>query len=766
MTYRIGSQIYNTRGKFSMKSVTKLFTLPLAIMALLISPVSAQVLEEVIVTAQKREQNLQDVGVSVTAFSGEQVRNLGFTRSNEVMNQMPGVAFNSVASGGTFSLPTIRGVSQNDFAQTQEAPNAVYIDGVYMSFITGLNFALFDMERIEVLRGPQGTLYGRNATGGLFHYVTRKPTDEFEAYVDFTYGSYDQIRSEAAISGPITDQLKARLSFTSDHYDGWWENRNGRDGFDKDQFAARGQLLFEPNEDVSFHLSITAGSQNDDAGLYDGVAAGVDQFGRGVDVGGPDPFFGYEDTTEDAHNSAFNPIGFLDRKILSVAGTLEWQFENVKLTSITGYHDFDYEYLEDCDGTPIDTCNFGSGLDDSNQFSQEIRLSSEMDKLRWTFGGYYLDIENNAFGNFITPSFGPGVFAFDVESNWETDTESWAVFGQVEYDISDKFTVIGGLRWTEEEKTHTAQTRIVDCGTLVCGETAPGSGIPFPAGTLIYNYNQTNPIELLGPFAGTPVTKQDVGDWAGKIELDYRPNDDLLTYFSVTRGNKGPGFNVPLDGFLSFASTAFSEETLTSYEIGFKSTLWDGKARLNAAGFYYDYNDYQAFQLIGLAQSIINRDAEMYGGEVELTVSPGGGWDFLFGVSYLDAEVKDLTLPDGITTINPVPPQSPEWTLNGLARKEWPMFNGTVAVQMDFNYVDDYFSAVSNAPTTLQESYVLGNGRISYTSGDGKWDVAMFVKNIADADISNYTFDLAVLGVNIHSYMPPRWFGGQVRYNW
>ena len=651
----------------------KLAILTLSI-AVVIAPASAVVLEEVIVTAQKREQNMQDVGVAVTAFSGEQVRALGFTRSNDVMSQMPGVSFNSVASGGTFSLPTIRGVSQNDFAQTQEAPNAVYIDGIYMSFITGLNFALFDMERIEVLRGPQGTLYGRNATGGLFHYVTRKPTDEFEAYADLTYGSYDQIRSEAAISGPLGDSIKARLAFTSDHYDPWWENRNGEDRFDKDQFAARGQLLFKPDENISLLLSVSGGTQNDRAGTYHGVGAGTDEYGRGIDTGEPDPFFGYIDTDPDAHNSAFNPVGFLDRQIFSLSATLTWDFDNFTLTSITGYHDFQYEYKEDCDGTPIPTCEFGSGLSGSEQYSQEVRFNGELEKLRWTVGGYYLTIDNDSFGSFATPSFGPGEFAFDVASNWITDTESWALFGQVEFDLAPQWTVIGGFRWTDETKEHMGQTAVVDCGTLVCGETAPGSGIPLPAGTLLYHYNDNNPIELGAPYAGTPDTKQEVGDWAGKIELDWRPNDDLLVYASVTRGNKGPGFNVPLDGFLGVEATPFGEETLTSYEIGFKSTLWDGRARLNAAGFYYDYNDYQAFQLVGLAQLITNRDAEMYGGELELTLAPAEGWDLMLGMSLLEAEVKNIGMPDGVTVIDVEPTQAPSVTLNGLARKEWPVF--------------------------------------------------------------------------------------------
>lgn len=721
---------------------------------------SAVVLEEVIVTAQKREQNLQDVGVSVTAFSGEQARALGFTRSNDVMAQMPGVSFNSVDTGGAFTLPTIRGVSQNDFAQTQEAPNAVYIDGIYMSFLPALNFALFDMERIEVLRGPQGTLYGRNATGGLFHYVTRKPTDEFEAYADFTYGSYDQIRSEAAIGGPIAEGIMARLAFTSDHHDPWWENTAGEDRFDKDQYALRGQLLIEPDEDISLLLSVNAGTQNDLAGTYEGITGDLDEFGRGVDVGGPD-FNGYEDMNRDAHTSAFNDVGFLDRKILSLAATLTWDFDNVTLTSISGYHDFEYEYYEDCDGTPFGTCEFGSGLSDAKQFSQEIRLNGEIENLRWTFGGYYLTVENDAFGSFEAPDFNGSDFAFNVVSDWETDTDSWAVFGQVEFDFSSQLTLIAGLRWTEETKEHVAATTCVDF-PAVC---APGQ--------VMYSFDDVNPLEvdpvtfLIGPPADPALTEQDVGDWAGKIELDWRPSDDLLVYASVTRGNKGPGFNVPLDGLVGVADTAFQEEVLVSYELGFKSTLWDGRARLNAAGFYYDYDDYQAFNLLGLTQFIQNRDAEIYGGEIELTLSPAEGWDLLLGVSLLDPKVKDVPMPDFVTVIDVEPSQAPAITVNGLARKEWPLMNGMAAVQMDFNYVDDYWSGLVNAPATNEDSHVIGNARISYSTGDGMWDIAVFVRNLANAEINSYTFDLVgFTGTNVHSYRPPRWFGGQVRYTW
>ena len=214
----------------------------------------AVVLEEVIVTAQKREQSIQDVGISITAFSGEQIKQLGFTSTQEIDQQTPGLMVTDYGNGVT-TVFTVRGSSQLDFADHQEPPVAVYLDGAYNSYLSGVGFMFYDLERIEVLRGPQGTLFGRNATGGLVQLITAKPTREFEAYVELTGGEYGKRRFEGAVSGPITDTVSGRLSLFFDHDDGFIENRIGDDLLNTDNQSGRAQLLFEPNEDVSLLIS-------------------------------------------------------------------------------------------------------------------------------------------------------------------------------------------------------------------------------------------------------------------------------------------------------------------------------------------------------------------------------------------------------------------------------------------------------------------------------------------------------------------------------
>ena len=206
---------------------------------------AAQTIEEIIVTAQKREQLAQDVGISISAFSAEQIRTLNFSNSEDVARHTPGLQSTSFAGDPTVMLFAIRGVGQNDFADHHEGPTAIYVDGAYVSALGALGFHMFDLERVEVLRGPQGTLFGRNATGGLVQYISAKPSDEFEGFVDLTLGEYDQRRFEGAVSGPLSDNVRVRLSVASNKHDGWLENRIGSDVHAADNIATRLQFDFD-----------------------------------------------------------------------------------------------------------------------------------------------------------------------------------------------------------------------------------------------------------------------------------------------------------------------------------------------------------------------------------------------------------------------------------------------------------------------------------------------------------------------------------------
>ena len=432
---------------------------------------SAQLIDEIRVTAQKREQNLQDVGISVTALSGEQLEQLGFVNSVDIIAQSPGVEVRNV--WGEFSPGSsisIRGVSQTDFNDGHESPAVVYIDEFYILPTAASNFSIYDLERVETLRGPQGTLFGRNATAGLIHYLTAKPTDEFEAFGRFTVEEYDTYRFEGAVSGPITDTFSARFSANYNHTDGHVDNivRND-DIFRGENYSLRGQLRFEPSDqsellfkaeftdvDANYEWQPTNAVFLDTDGFIKEVPAGVDFYGTCVQC---DAFGNTEDGDKDV-NSAGLPT-MIDTQSQIYTLRYEHDFDSVKLTSVTGYQDLDKEISENSGGTLLDIVR-ASFFFDTQVFTQELRLEGDSDNFRWTVGGLYLHQDSEAEDDAVLD--GEGLDLFDLTSaglpvapiifdvDWEQEAESWAIFGQAEFDVSDTVTLIGGLRYTYDEK--------------------------------------------------------------------------------------------------------------------------------------------------------------------------------------------------------------------------------------------------------------------------------------------------------------------------
>ncbi|MDE0155995.1 MAG: TonB-dependent receptor plug domain-containing protein [Gammaproteobacteria bacterium] len=344
-------------------SVTTKFATGLLIcMGLLGSSVYSAVLDEIVVTAQKREQSLQDVGISVTAFSGDQIRELGYTNTIDIAQQTP--ALNIIQFHPTLTTLVIRGISQNDFADHLEAPIATYVDETYVSAMGAAHVQMFDLERVEVLRGPQGTLFGRNATGGLIHYISRRPTEEFEGYGEFTYGSYNQTKWEGALGGPITQNLLGRFSFAGNFHDGVAENRIGPDLRESEAYALRGQLEFRATD--NFTLNLKAHFSEDDSlgNAYTSTPIRGNEDGLGVRLGpdenaygtcpGCDPN-GFRDPDDDPFTGSYEHSGEFRRGIAGFTGKMTLDVgEATTLTLIADYLQMNKNYSEDTDGTPID----------------------------------------------------------------------------------------------------------------------------------------------------------------------------------------------------------------------------------------------------------------------------------------------------------------------------------------------------------------------------------------------------------------------------
>jgi iron complex outermembrane receptor protein len=716
-------------------------------------------IEEIVVTAQKREQSLTDVGIAITAFQGDRLTEMGMYSTEDLTAQTPGLMVSEFAGVPSVTVFSIRGVSQNDFADHHEGPNAVYTDGAYTSFLGGIGSVLYDVDRVEVLRGPQGTLFGRNATGGLLHVISKRPTEEFEAYADVTVGEYDLVRTEGAISGKITDRVLGRLSFATNYHDALVDNRIGPDVWEAEEYNGRGQLLLKLSDNAEFLINMRASVIDDikPSGHYNEPAffdptndfltsyanpAQHQAFCQGLIGIAPPPestdCFGFVEPDNDPFTGSYDDKGVFSREFYGATGTLEWDLGSVQLTSITDFQTINKEYSADTDGSPIESGSLAN-QQDSSQFSQEIRLSGEMERLRWVAGLYYLNID----GDFVSEARGRSTLLMRTVNHYHTDVESFAVFGQVEYDIHPDWTVIAGLRWTEDESS------------LDFDPSCEGIGCPFFVGPLVGTVQQDG-------FKGS----QDKGDYSAKIQLNWHPTDELLLYAGVTRGTKAGGFTASSFASQTSDQIPFDQEVLTAYEGGFKATLFNSTTQLNGSVFYYDYSDYQAFSFLNLSPVVFNRDATVTGGEIELYTRPWDGWEFSFGISLLDGEVEDIILPSGRVADQDMP-LAPDVSFNGMARYEWPAFNGVMAIQADMNYVGERVFDTVNHPVLYDGDYIIGNARLSYATNDGRWTLALFVRNIGDEQYVVRAFDIAGLNGTVSKAVnAPRWFGGQIRYQW
>ena len=758
-------------------------------------------IDEVIVTAQKREQKMQDVGIAVTAVTGDQIKALGYSNAQEVTAMAPGVSLVQPNGEANYSV-AIRGVANSDFTTNVESPVAIYVDDIYISQMSGAGFMLFDMERVEILRGPQGTLYGRNATGGLVHYVTVKPTtDSYNGYGAITLGSYNQKKMESAVNIPVSDKFSVRISGVSNQRDGYVKNRYtpGTKLNNTNDYAWRGQFFFE-NEDWDLLLNVREGRQDIRTGFFENVSAtNAGVFTRGDAnpyLNDADGNSGYVDNDHDVFAGDYDFIGHNDLTTRGYSATFNWNGSDLDFTSITDFSTTKRDYIEDSDASPEDYFKFFLTTD-AEQLSQEFRVSGSQENMRWVAGMYYMNLDISDSNGGIAPGFMSDYykaictnFTYDVENDlgtrvcdsgllggaldgltlndldpgngvvteghgiynpYTTETDTWSLFGQIEHDLNDALTLIVGGRYIEEEKDH--YYRNIE--------------VSYPTGANSGGDPRVTELATLASYRG----KRDDTEWAGRLQLDYRPKDDLLLYASYNRGVKSGGFNAPLlptvdanldgdpsDTSVTDAFMSYDPEQLNAYEIGVKSQVLDGKVTLNASLFYYDYNDYQAFALIGLDAFTLNAEAESTGFEVELRSSPIEGLDIITGIGYVDTEVTKVP---GITENRPGfdflgeaakvgqsvrPVQTPEWNANALVRyeRQVPEINGNLAFQLAADFRDSHYFNLTNSNLLEENGYTLWNGMITYyPDSSDNWDIQLGGQNLTNEEYVVQAFDLS-----------------------
>ncbi len=717
--------------------------------------------EKIVVTAQKREQDQQDVGIAITALNGNQLDALGFTNAQDVAAFSPGVVSVQPNGEGSYSF-AIRGVANNDLSTNVESPVAVYVDEVYISQMSATGFLLFDVDMVEVLRGPQGTLFGRNATGGLVQYTTVKPTDTFEGFGKVSYGDYDDLMMKGAVNIPINDWISTRLSVAQHTSSGYIYNREHPESNlnNNNDWGFRAQVLMEPTDDLSILLNARKGGQEIRTGFFEYKSA---VNGGGIYTPGvPNPLFeGYEDTDGDVWAGDYDTVGHNISETEGYTATVKWNVGEWELTSLTDFQTNFRDYIEDTDATPFRMYEYFQ-TNDAEQFSQELRVARTFENLNVVAGAYYLDLSSEDSTGGIAPLmyYDPDngiteevvmqdmTLANGDRTPSKSETTSTSIFGQAEYQL-DNLTFIGGLRYIKETKDFESTRQDVSFAYNATSGLDPRTAV-------IYTYSTFDPDE------------KEWDMWSWRAQVNYRPVDDLLTYFSYNRGVKSGGFSQPPYDPTSALLTdpellSYEPEELDAYEVGAKWDVIPGSLRVNTSVYFYDYGNYQAYTNFpgSLGSATINAQAENKGVEVEIQTSPIPGLSFQGGLSYADIEVTDVIGFEGLTLTSV---NSPEWNANGLVRYEFPAGDwGDIALQLDGQYKSEHYFGLDVTPATTEDGYGLLNASVSLMPADSNWDFRLSVENLTNEEYIVQTFDLSDwIGMIEEYYGKPRWVRAEI----
>jgi iron complex outermembrane receptor protein len=766
----------------SIRIITSALGFSLLVLA---GPLSAQVLEEIIVTAQKREEAAQNVANPVSVFSAEDIQSFGIKEPKDLAMQTPGLLTKLGPNGLLTVSFYLRGVGLNDFSGTVDSSVGVYVDEVYKPTPDTLNFAIMDVERVEVLKGPQGTLYGRNSTGGAVNIISARPTEEVEGYVRAGYERYDAATAEAALSGPIMKQLLGRISVAGqlkDSDSGYSFNRfTGNTIGDDDRAALRGQLHWLPRDDFDIRVVYNYGYQESEQPLLEGIQAFDPATGgvcapviagrraEGECVGLP-PLLHF-DPDDNRFDTEADVEPMVEIEDHNAALHVNWRLPRFAITAITGYENFEKEQAQDLDASRFRIGNNDTINSQVDSISQEVRFTSDESwPFSWILGGFYFDSDINWFQT-IDLRDAVGV---DTSNGADQDTESWAVFGDVTIPVADRFELEGGVRFTHEERDWFGGSVV---GTFSSLEEAlaltpapPLSALPVPPGCCLFG-----PVMQGGPLDFDTHIEEDNVDF--RAALKFHLNDDMMFYMSVSEGFRSGGFSGAV--ILSQAALEpFDVESLRAYEGGFKMNLMNGRMQFNASGFFYDFEGYQATFVRGTEVSARLQnagDVEIFGAEATVK------WlitDLLYvdgGLTWLDNEIvdsdvglvplEDLTAPPVSIEGNEIT-NAPEWSFNGRARYELPMVGSfRPYLQGDFKYVDEHFLEPNNRLILQEDGYFLLNGRLSFEQENGPWYAGAWVRNLTDEQYLSSGQDVIAALFFAHRIQgPPRTYGVEIGY--
>ncbi|MBW2370329.1 MAG: TonB-dependent receptor [Deltaproteobacteria bacterium] len=706
------------------------------------------ILEDTVVTATKTgETRLQETPISLTVFDPETLKAGGVAQFKDLGAKTPGMNFTENAQG---TMIFIRGIGNDILYPGGNESVGIYLDDVYLNRFSGFWSAYLDVERIEVLRGPQGTLYGRNTSGGAVRVMTQNPTDEVSGYFSGELGNENHYLIEGAIGGPIVkDKLKARIAFRKGENDGYIDNvgpPGGPETVDADdKYAVRGKLQFTPSEKIDILLAGDYSRRNFAGGFARGptdtsllVAAGAVPFKVGEEV-------------------ALNPIPG-QHQIADVKGVMadiKIQLPGtIQARSITAYRESEVVApFFDLDGSTLDI--YGTSQKSTmRQTSQEFQLNGKWGALSWVSGLVYShDFDYNTNQSYLNVM--AQLVPIFVDKTQTMETDSWAGYASGIYAFTDRLSVTAGLRYTRDEKDIERDNfESVDLSAL----------FGLPLGSIV------QPSFYDGPDS------DEWSDLSPKLGLDYRLSDDIFLYASITKGYKGGGFN----GTDARPSEAFNEEIVWSYEVGAKTDWFDKRLRLNTSLFYYDYSDLQVRFVItgtGGSVSVIENAAQstVYGGELEILARPVPPLSIGVNLAYTHSEFDEYLgvdlagAPADHSGNNLI--YAPEWTFNCFLTYSIPVQDyGFVTLYTDYDWKDDRYSHPSNDDLMNLGSHGLFNAQVSFETQDGKWHVDLYGKNLSDEKYHTFSAAAGSLadvfpgGVAVNYSMDARRYGVRVGY--
>jgi iron complex outermembrane receptor protein len=764
-------------------------------------------LEEIVVTAQKREESLQDVPITMQAFGGEMINELGVNRAVDIVNHAPNI--NLSGQNQANRAIAIRGIGTSDFFGASPGSVGIYMDDVTMSSPYLTSVGLFDMERVEILRGPQNTLFGRNTTGGAINYLSRMPEvgGDREGFARVTYGRHNRIEVEAASTFQLSDRAAIRVAGKSYDRDGIWNDmgNNGAEFGEKDQKSARATLVWEPTQRTTVTANVHWGDENSQVDPLRLIGTRTSSTGL-LNVADPTTFVsGQQLVWEGVNYNTYNAQGvdasFPEWENISHTGSDGHDLEALgfflkirhdmdwgTVTSITAYDDSETRFTVDSGGqgnitpTPV---SIAAGLNQPEeniiidqdqrfeQFSQEIRIQSNQDqRLRWIAGFYYFQEDSELAQNIrfgvgipvLSPNPGCGIpgppaiqggslglwgvsqgFACGFPGTGFSDIMSFSVatmenevfspYGQIEYNVTDDLKFTLGLRYTDDTKEIPSYfVGFLDI-TGIATDTFFSQELLRSTAAAQVGAGSAATVCTGGMFCAQDTTRGDLHakEWGGKVGIDWHFAEDKMAYVNYSRGFRSGRYDVeflhgPQTGFPLADSTP---ETLDAYEIGTKMSFMDNSVQFNAAAFFYEWNNKQAFFVDPVTGPAFGNipSSEAYGLELELKWSPTADTFISAGLGLMDSE---------ITEASPLPfdqqghelQQAPDLSWNVLANKDFQVGGNLLTLQIDFAYRDES----SNSLATADLSDKLGSA---------------FGENILESRYCSYMFGLAAINGSV-----------------